>query len=163
MRALLIHTVIGLLPLPLRRLVTSLAFGQLVRFAIGGFGVTLFSACVYLAAATGFGLHPLVANTASHLLGMLASYTVHSRWSFKEKEGAEELRMLFRFCIVSGAAFALNSFWVAVTTVLLALPPQAPVPLMIFVTPILSFLLNRYWVFEATGGAKVRRDEQIAG
>ena len=27
------------------------------------------------------------------------------------------------------------------------LSPLAPVPAMIFVTPIASFLLNRYWVF----------------
>ncbi len=150
----LIDSFVRLLPEPLQRLVTSLAFAQLVRFAIGGFGVTLFAAAVYLIAATWLGLHPLLANTASHMLGMVASYTVHSRWSFKPKEGSEELRMLFRFCIVSGAAYALNSFWVAVTTVLLDLPASAPVPLMIFVTPVLSFLLNRYWVFEATGPSR---------
>jgi putative flippase GtrA len=36
--------------------------------------------------------------------------------------------------------------WLA--TGLLHLPPIAPVPAMIFVTPLASFLLNRYWVFE---------------
>jgi hypothetical protein len=29
------------------------------------------------------------------------------------------------------------------------LPPLAPVPLMILVTPWISFLLNRHWVFKA--------------
>ena len=34
-------------------------------------------------------------------------------------------------------------------TPILQLPPLTPVPLMMFVTPWISFLLNRHWVFRA--------------
>jgi putative flippase GtrA len=54
-----------------------------------------------------------------------------------------------RFLIGSAFAFALNSLWVWLATIWLRLPAWAPVPAMIFATPIASFLINRYWVFRA--------------
>ena len=128
-------------------LVTGAAFMQLVRFALGGFSVTLFATCVYIAASVGFGIAPLTSNTISHGFGIIASYLVHSRWSFAAGGKGEEGAMIARFLVVSAFAYALNSFWVWAATVALGLSPLAPVPAMIFVTPIASFLLNRYWVF----------------
>ena len=54
--------------------VTRAAFAQLVRFALGGLAVTLFATCVYIAAAVGFGIAPLAANTISHGFGIFAGY-----------------------------------------------------------------------------------------
>jgi putative flippase GtrA len=125
----------------------SEALWQLVRFAVAGLSVTLFAVIVYAAAATLLGIAPLAANTVSWLCAVVASYTVHSRWSFAADKSAGEGGMILRFLVVSGFAFALNSFWVWLMTSLLALPPLAPVPAMIFVTPFVSFVLNRFWVF----------------
>ena len=49
----------------------------------------------------------------------------------------------------SGLAFAINSLWVWLLVSNLHLPPLAPIPLMMGATPLMSFLLNRYWVFKA--------------
>jgi putative flippase GtrA len=127
--------------------VTHAAFAQLVRFALGGLACTLFATCVYIAAAVGFGIAALSANTISHGFGIFASYMVHSRWSFAAGGKGEEAAMIARFVAVSGFAYALNSFWVWVAVHALDLSPLAPVPAMIFITPVASFLLNRYWVF----------------
>ena len=124
------------------------AFWQLVRFAIGGFGVTLFAASIYSAAAVLLGIAPLAANAVSSLFGVIASYAVHSRWSFAADTSEGETAMIGRFLTAAGFAFALNSFWVWLLTGFLGLPPLSPVPAMIFVTPLASFLLNRYWVFK---------------
>jgi putative flippase GtrA len=148
---LLIERIYQVMPKPLARLLTRACFGQLVRFAVGGLGVTLLAALIYLFAAYAVGLTPLAANAVSHSVGLIASYTVHSRWSFSDRQDSEEVRMIVRFCTVSAIAFAMNSFWVALTTGLLMMPAFAPVPLMIFVTPLVSFTLNRYWVFRASG------------
>jgi len=134
---------------PLRPLLESRGFGQLVRFAIGGFGVTVFAVGVYAGFATLLHVHPLVANVISYAAGFIASYTVHSRWSFGADRKGEEGTTLLRFVVASGIAFTLNSFWVWLTTIALHLPPLAPVPAMMLLTPLLSFLLNRYWVFRA--------------
>jgi putative flippase GtrA len=123
-------------------------FWQLVRFGIGGLGVTLFSVVIYSAAATLLHVPPLAANALSWCCGVVASYTVHSRWSFAADKTGGESAMIARFLVVAVFAFLLNSFWVWLTTGFFKLPPLAPVPAMIFVTPLASFLLNRYWVFE---------------
>lgn len=127
--------------------VTRAAFAQLVRFALGGLAVTLFATCVYIVAAIAFDVAPLAANTISHGFGICAGYLVHSRWSFGAGGKGEEAAMIARFLMVSAFAYALNSFWVWLATDALDLSPLAPVPAMIFVTPVASFLLNRYWVF----------------
>ena len=124
-------------------------FAQLVRFAVAGFGVTLLAVLVYAGFAQGLGIHPLAANTLSYIAGVVASYTVHSRWSFRTEQKGEEGAQILRFLTVSGFAFALNSFWVWLATIALHLPPMAPVPAMMFVTPLMSFVLNRWWVFRA--------------
>jgi putative flippase GtrA len=126
---------------------------QLLRFGIAGLGVTLLSALIYLAAVYGLRLPPLGANLVSHLLGLVAGYALHSRWSFSDRSSSDDLRTVGRFCAVSAFTFLLNGFWVAVTTLALGLPAIAPVPLMVIVTPLASFLLNRSWVFRATRGA----------
>jgi putative flippase GtrA len=134
---------------PLRPLLESRGFAQLVRFAIAGLGVTLFSVLVYVGFAYGLRLHPLAANTFSYAAGLAAGYTVHSRWSFRTEERGQEGTMVLRFLVASGFAFTLNSFWVWITTIMLHLSPLAPVPAMMFVTPLASFVLNRWWVFRA--------------
>jgi putative flippase GtrA len=141
----------GLLALsgPFRPLLESPGFLQLVRFAIAGFGVTIFSVLVYSAFALGLRIHPLIANTLSYGAGLAAGYTVHSRWSFRAEPKGEEGGMVLRFLVASGFAFVLNSFWVWLTTIALRLPPLTPVPAMMFVTPLASFVLNRWWVFRA--------------
>lgn len=124
-------------------------FWQLVRFALGGLGVTVLAATVYSAAVILLAMPPLAANAVSWVFGVAASYTVHSRWSFAADKSRGEGGMIGRFLIVAGLAFGLNSLWVWLMTGLLGLHPLAPVPAMVFVTPFASFLLNRFWVFKA--------------
>jgi putative flippase GtrA len=132
----------------LGELLASEAFRQLVRFLVAGVGVTLFSAIIYSACVL-FGLAPLAANVVSHGCGMAVGYAVHSRWSFAADTGQGERAMVLRFLLASGFSFLLNSLWVWLAVDLLRLPPLAPLPAMIFLTPAASFALNRYWVFRA--------------
>jgi len=131
----------------LRPIVTSAAFGQLVRFAVAGVGVTLLSAMIYIGAAVPLHVNPFVATALSHVVGVLAGYAIHSRWSFRSEEG--DAATVLRFTIASGVSFALNSLWVWGATNGLHLSAWAPVPAMVFVTPLASFAINRYWVFRA--------------
>jgi putative flippase GtrA len=133
----------------LHPLLASDGFWQLVRFAIAGAGVTFFSVVIYSVAAAMLHVAPLAANSLSWMCGVVAGYLVHSRWSFAAERDGGEGRMFVRFLAVAAFGLALNSLWVWITTGLLHLHPLAPVPAMVFVTPVLSFLLNRYWVFEA--------------
>lgn len=122
---------------------------QLLRYAIGGFAVTQFAASIYAALVLFAKLVPLQANVASTGCGLLAGYLVHSRWSFAGGGATNEYGKVGRFLLSSAIAFAINSFWVWLLVSFYHLPPLAPIPLMMVATPGLSFLLNRYWVFQA--------------
>ncbi|MBV9929532.1 MAG: GtrA family protein [Alphaproteobacteria bacterium] len=122
------------------------AFAQLARYGIAGLGVTALSTAVYSAAAVLAGVAPMLANVCGYGVGLVAGYLVHSRWSFAARR-EEEAAMVVRFVGATLCGFALNSFWVWLLTGPMHLPPLAPVPAMVGVTPLLSFLVNRYWVF----------------
>lgn len=130
----------------MRALFQNEAVTQLLRFAIAGVGVTAFSIVIYLFYAMTLHTDPLLANAVSHVAGVALGYSLHSRWSFRES-ATQDATSLWRFAIASGLAFALNSLWVWIGTSLLALPAWTPVPAMMFVTPLTSFALNRWWVF----------------
>jgi putative flippase GtrA len=132
----------------LAKFVASEAFGQLVRFVVAGLGVTFLSAIIY-AAVVHAGVVPLAANVVSHGCGVAVGYAVHSRWSFNADRHGGERAMILRFLFASGFAFLLNSLWVWLAVDLLRLPPLAPLPAMMILTPLCSFILNRSWVFRA--------------
>jgi putative flippase GtrA len=123
---------------------------QLVRYAIAGFCVTQFAAAVYSALVLFLHVNALQANVVSTGFGLCAGYLVHSRWSFAGAGGgAAEHAKVGRFLLSSLVAFIINCAWVWLLVSILQLPPLTPVPLMMFVTPWISFLLNRHWVFRA--------------
>ena len=79
---------------------------------------------------------------------MLVGYVTHSRFSFRGHGARDNLaRTGGRFIIVSLISFALNSFWVWLLVQSLVLPLWAPYPLILGLTPLITFTLNRKWVF----------------
>ena len=133
----------------LANILASPAARQLVRYAFAGLCVTQFAACVYSAAVLFLRVDPVVANVISTSFGLAAGYLVHSRWSFGGSGTSNQAWQVGRFVLASLFAFLVNSIWVLLLTKILRLSPLAPVPLMMFATPWISFLLNRYWVFKA--------------
>ena len=122
---------------------------QLVRYAIAGFCLTQFATAIYSILVFYLRIEPLIANVASTACGLIAGYLVHSRWSFAGGVATGEHGKVLRFLLTSFVAFLVNSGWVWLLVSELNLPPLAPVPLMMFATPWVSFLLNRHWVFRA--------------
>lgn len=122
---------------------------QLIRYVVAGLFVTQLAAAIYSAAVSFAHLIPLTANVVSTGCGLVAGYFVHSRWSFANEASAGRAWQAGRFLLASFFGFIINSTWVWLLTTVLRLSPMAPVPLMIFATPWISFLLNRYWVFRA--------------
>jgi len=122
---------------------------QLLRYAFAGFCVTQLAAAVYSALVISLATHPLLANCMSTAFGLAIGYIAHSRWSFAAGNGDGESLQVARFLLASLIAFAINSFWVWLLVMSLHFSPLAPVPMMMLVTPWISFLLNRHWVFRA--------------
>jgi putative flippase GtrA len=131
-----------------QQLLAHPASRQLIRYVIAGLLVTQFATLIYSMLVVQHVM-PYLANVGSTTCGLVVGYTVHSRWSFKDGRKDSETLQLGRFLTASAVAFAINNFWIFLTVKQLGLGPLAPVPLMMAATPILSFLLNRYWVFKA--------------
>ena len=122
---------------------------QLIRYALAGFCVTQFATAIYSLLVLFLHISALQANVVSTVFGLCASYLAHSRWSFAGAGDAAEHAKVARFLLTALVAFIVNSAWVWLLVSTLQLPPLTPVPLMMFVTPWISFLLNRPWVFRA--------------
>jgi putative flippase GtrA len=121
---------------------------QLIRFGMVGGFVTALGAGAYWVPATFLGVHPLAANVFGYVVAAGVGYVLHSRVSFKGHGSRDNpVQRTGRFLVVSLVSLALNSLFVWVLTGLLHGPTWWPVVPMIFVTPLATFALNRYWVF----------------
>lgn len=121
---------------------------QLARFVVSGGLVTALGVGVYAVVALGLRWHPQIGNLLAYLTAAGTGYVLHSRWSFRGHGRRDNLaRTGSRFLIVSLISLALNAFWVWVLTEPLALSPAWPILPMLFVTPLVTFTLNRQWVF----------------
>ena len=127
----------------------SVLLGQLVRYGLTGGFVTALGAALYWVTATFFGVHPLIANLLAYALCVAIGYILHSRWSFRGHGSRDNAaRRTSRFFLVSLVSFGLNSIFVwLLTGPLLQGPTWWPVVPMLFVTPFVTFALNRRWVF----------------
>ncbi len=122
-------------------------FGQLVRYALTGGLASIVNIGVYWVLAAR-GMDPNLAWGIGFAAAVVVGYVVHSRWSFRGHGRRDNLaRTGGRFVIVSLVSFGLNSFWVWLLVQQLELPLWSPYPLVLAVTPLVVFLLNRRWVF----------------
>lgn len=121
--------------------------GQLVRFVITGAFVTAIGIGVYALVAIVLEWHPQLGNLLAYLSATAIGYNMHSSWSFRDHGGKRTHATKFRFVVVSLVSYALNSFWVWLLFTWLDVGRAAPILPMAFVTPAVTFLLNRQWVF----------------
>jgi putative flippase GtrA len=123
---------------------------QLFRYAISGGGLTLFYSAIYWIAAVPTGVHPLIANFLAFSVTVILGFVVHSRWSFAGHGRRDRpVRSSAIFLLVNLTGFALNSFWVWLIAVHWGFSPSWPLLPIIFITPWVSFYLNRRWTFSA--------------
>lgn len=134
---------------------------QLVRFGITGVGVTLFYAAVYWPIATyGHGLvslggrqgrggaaWPLIAGVIAFGAATAVGKVAHSRISFKG-HGGRSARTAHRFLVVQLLGFGMNQAFIwLLTGPLVHGPTWWPLVPAVFVTPLVTFGLQRNWVF----------------
>ena len=123
-------------------------FGQLVRFGLTGGLLTVLVAGGYWVVATPLGVEPMLALTLVFVFFTGIGYVLHSRFSFRghgSRDGTSARTI--RFLIVNCLGFLTNQFFVWLLVKHLGGPTWWPIPPILFVTPILTFTLNRKWVF----------------
>ena len=120
---------------------------QLARFVVSGALVTALGVGVYAIAALVLRWNPQLGNFLAYVVAVATGYVMHSRWSFRDHGGERTHGTKIKFVTVSVISYALNSFWVWLLFSCLALGRAAPIVPMLFVTPAVTFVLNRQWVF----------------
>lgn len=122
--------------------------GQLIRFGLTGGLLTVLVAAGYWVVAELFGVEPMLSMTINYLVFTALGYLLHSRWSFRghgrrDRPGVRTVR----FFTVNTLGFLSNQFFVWLLVKQLGGPTWWPVIPILFVTPLLTFALNRRWVF----------------
>jgi putative flippase GtrA len=123
--------------------------GQLVRFGLTGGLLTVLVAAGYWIVADVFHVEPMLSLTLNFLVFTGLGYVLHSRFSFRghgSREGNAAARTV-RFFTVNTIGFLSNQFFVWLLVKQLDGPTWWPVIPILFVTPLLTFALNRRWVF----------------
>jgi putative flippase GtrA len=128
---------------PERRAVAA----QLARFAVSGALVTALGVSIYALVALVLRWNPQLGNFLSYVVAMGVGYVIHSRFSFRDHGSERDHATKVRFVMVSLVSYALNAFWVWLLHTRLHMGRAAPILPMLFVTPLVTFLLNRQWVF----------------
>ena len=122
--------------------------GQLVRFGLTGGLLTVLVAGGYWMVADLLHVEPMLSLTLNFLVFTGLGYLLHSRFSFRGHGSRENAPVrTVRFFTVNVIGFLANQFFVWLLVKQLDGPTWWPVLPIIFVTPLLTFALNRRWVF----------------
>jgi putative flippase GtrA len=125
----------------------SETLGQLVRFAIVGFGLAVVYSGIYWYLAT-YVMPPVAAVVIAFLVSVSTGFVLHSRWSFRGHGQREDNRLKVKFLLVQLSGFVLNEIFTWILTgPLVHGPTWWPLVPAIFVTPLATFVLNRRLVF----------------
>lgn len=124
--------------------------GQLIRYGCAGGLATLVYSSVYLPLAC--WVFPdgraVLAVPFAFVTALTAGFFLHSRWSFaghgtRENSGRQHAKFFTTHCI----GLAMNLFFTWALTAVLGAPAWAPLLPSVTVTPLVTFLLQRQWVF----------------
>ena len=121
---------------------------QMIRFGLTGVLLTLLVAGGYWIVADLFHVEPMLSMTLNYLVFTGLGYVLHSRFSFRG-HGARDKAGLrtARFFIVNTTGFLANQFFIWLLVKHLGGPVWWSVIPIVFATPLLTFSLNRRWVF----------------
>lgn len=126
---------------------------QVCRFALAGAAITLLSAGIYSVSVHLFHLPAVVAAGLSHAISVGIGFRLHAAWTFGR---APRRGDAWRYVLGSSSALSLNAIWALLLGDVLKVPLWLQLAPMILVTPGLSFLVNRWWVF-GSGSQRVGR------
>ena len=120
--------------------------GQLVRYGINGGLVTGLYALVYWIVVQELNRAPQIGTLSGYLVAVCVGYTLHSRVTFRN-HGVRDRSTQLRFVTGSLLSYALNVFWTWACTTALHLPTWTPLLPICAATPVILFIINRWWVF----------------
>ena len=122
--------------------------GQIVRFGLSGGLLTLLVAGGYWVIATFLHVDPNLSLLIVFLIASGIGYLLHSRFSFRGHGSRDNAHVRTgRFLVTNSLGFISNQLFVWLLVKQMGGPTWWPVIPIVLVTPVLTFTLNRKWVF----------------
>ena len=124
--------------------------GQLVRFGIAGGLSSIVYSLVYLPLTHYVfpGARAVLAVPFAFVVAVTVGFFLHSKWSFKDHGTRQAgFGQHAKFACAQASGLALNAVITWIGTALLHLSPWVPLIPAIFLAAIVTFVLNRFWVF----------------
>jgi putative flippase GtrA len=116
------------------------------RFIVVGVVATLTHVLVAVCLISALGVRPAaLANAIAVVAGSSVSYLGNYFWTFRR--GGRHLVRLPRFAVAYMTVFVLNALVMGLVADLGGVAYLIPLVAVIAMTPVATFLLNRYWVF----------------
>jgi len=126
---------------------------QISKFAIVGLTSTLVHATLFTGLVEVGWSSPLASNLIGYLVGFCVSFTGHYLWTFDEQRKGENSPSIVaaqtRFFVVAAFGLGLNSLAVYFVTDIWEISYRFSLIFIIFVTPLLTFALSKFWAFRA--------------
>jgi putative flippase GtrA len=119
---------------------------QWLRFVVVGATNTLVSWCAY-AVVTSLGLHYLLASTVAFGLGVVNSYVLNRRWTFRSR--AQRTPELLRFTVVQMVGLGVDLVLLYAIVEGLGIAHLIAQALVFPAASALTFGLSRRWAFRA--------------
>lgn len=122
------------------------AIFQIIRFGAVGFLATAVHSGVYIFVLHSTDMTAQVANFFGFLAAVIVSATGHARYTFQVAPERRNKGML-RFIGIAILGFALNAYFVYLTTDVIGLKPEFAAWFILCATPVFIFLMSKYWAF----------------
>lgn len=121
--------------------------GEILRF--GGVGALATGVHVGTYLAMLALVSPQTANAVGFLVSVSVSYVGHTWFSFagSSKQAGTGRGLAVRFVVVVALGYALNAFWVALVTQILEWASGWAGVFITCMTPAITFLLLKFWVY----------------
>jgi putative flippase GtrA len=117
------------------------------KFAITGIGNTLVDIGVYSLLAIVLGVNVFVSQFFGYSAGMLNSYLINRRWTFRTSDRFFSLQLV-KFIITNLVILGISMLLLKVFMEFLGMSKLIAKLVTTCFTIALSFLISRYWVFK---------------
>lgn len=117
-----------------------------MRFASVGLIATLVHGVCYIGLIQFSAVGIILANIFSFIIAFGFSWAGHQHWTFRS-ESKRKLQTALRFFFVAILGLLSNIFFTTVLVQSFSLPKEVGIVPILFVTPPLTYLISKLWVF----------------
>jgi len=132
---------------------------QGLRFGIIGICSAVTHISIYLVLGRPDALNPLIANLIGFIFAFVVSFTGHRYWTFNTQttnSGIHWFQYMPRFITTTLLGLGLNTLIVYLIVFKLGMAYGYAVPFMLTIVPVVTFILNKLWVFRAKNQANAK-------